>query len=267
MQATSEILKKARRVVVKVGSSILVGKQDHVSRARLSAIGAAIASVRRRKIQTILVSSGAISSGMRYLGFHQKPKQMSGLQACAAIGQPLLMQLYHEAFSRSKLQVAQVLLTRDDFANRRRLLNAKHTLHALLTHGVVPIINENDTVVVDEIRVGDNDNLSSLVATLVEADLLILLTDQDGFFTADPRRDTRATHIPVVRPSDRHLFAHARDTSTATSVGGMKTKLEAAWKAASAGIPTIIANGNHISTLQRIFRGEDVGTLFLAGRK
>jgi glutamate 5-kinase len=261
-----KILSRKGRVVVKIGSSILTGhRSGEVSETILSAFASSIAAVQKKGVAVVLVTSGAIACGMRHLGFSQKPKKISELQACAAIGQPILMNLYQKALDRSGLQAGQILLTADDFNHRVRKLNARHTLSELLGHGIIPIINENDTVIVDEIRVGDNDNLSAMVATLVGADLLILLTDQDGFYTSDPRKDSRAVRIPLVSRIDRSVLKKASNTSTATSTGGMLTKLEAARKASRARIPTWIANGNDPQALKKVFEGADVGTLFVGG--
>ncbi len=257
-----EILRKTKRVVVKVGSSILLDKEDHLSQGVFSHLAKGIASLQKKKIHVILVSSGAIASGMQYLSLKRKPKKIEELQACAAIGQPILMRKYQKAFEKVGLQVAQILLTRSDLSDPPRFLNAKLSLNELLKRNIVPIINENDTVVVEEIRVGDNDNLAALVTRVVEADLLILLTDQEGFYTSDPRKNPSAQRIEVVENVNRKMLRQAEETSTATSVGGMRTKLEAAQKAAQFGIPTIIANGRNDSILQKIFSGQPVGTLF-----
>jgi glutamate 5-kinase len=260
----ARILRRARRVVVKIGSSILSDKSGRISHKALVGVADGIASVRRRGIQVVLVSSGAIASGMQYLGFRKKPKKISDLQACAAVGQPILMHLYQKALSAKRLQAAQILLTKPDLDNKGQYANARHTMRALLRHGVVPIINENDTVVVDEIRVGDNDNLAALVAHLVDADLLILLTDQGGFYTADPRKDPKAKKIDVIDRIDKKAFARASGTDNIGSVGGMKTKLEAAQKAGRRGVSTVIAHGRERHVLERIIGGEPVGSLFIA---
>ena len=260
-----KIIQKTRRVVIKIGSSVLVGKNDRLSHKALIGVARGIAAVQRRGVHITLVSSGAIAAGMQYLGFKKKPDRISELQACAAIGQPILIHMYQKALARARLQVAQVLLTRPDLSDRGQFLNARHTLIELLNHGVIPIINENDTVVVEEIRVGDNDNLAALVTNVIDADLLILLTDQAGFYTADPRKDPLAKKIPLVEQINRKAFLHASDTDKVGSVGGMKTKLQAAKKAARFGVPTIIAHGKETRVLERIFAAEPVGSLFLAG--
>lgn len=259
-----KILRKTRRVVVKIGSSILSDRTGKISHKALVGVAHSIASIRRKGIQVILVSSGAIASGMQYLGYRKKPGRIAELQACAAIGQPMLIHMYQKALARARLQVAQILLTRPDLEDRTQYANAKHTMTELLRHGVIPIINENDTVVVDEIRVGDNDNLAALVAKLVEADLLVLLTDQAGFFTADPRKDLRARKIDVVERIDKSAFKRASDTDNAGSVGGMRTKLQAAKKAGRSGVPTVIAHGQEPRVLEKIFSAKPVGSLFLA---
>ncbi len=264
---SEKIIKKVKRVVIKIGSSVLVDKKGLLSHQALFGLARSIATIQKRGVLITLVSSGAIASGMHYLGFKKKPRKITELQACAAVGQPILIQKYQKALSAARLQVAQVLLTRDDISNRKRYLNAKHTLTELLSQKVIPIINENDTVVTDEIRVGDNDNLAALVTDIVDADLLILLTDQDGFYTSDPSKDPTALYIPVVKNLDKRHFASASDTDKVTSVGGMLTKLHAAQKAARFGIPTIIANGKDPKVLQRIFTGQPVGTLFLSKKK
>ena len=257
------IIRRTRRVVVKIGSSILADKNGRISHTALLGVADGIAAVRRKGVQVILVSSGAIASGMQHLGFRKKPKKIAELQACAAVGQPILIRMYQQALSRARLQAAQILLTRPDLENKNQYANAKHTMKELLKHGIVPIINENDTVVVDEIRVGDNDNLAALVAKLTDADLLVLLTDQDGFYTADPRKDPQARRIEVVKKIDKKAFERASGTDNVGSVGGMKTKLEAARKAGRAGVPTVIAHGREKRVLQRLFASESVGSLFL----
>ncbi len=259
-----KIVRKARRVVIKIGSSILTDRNGRISHKALVGVAHGIAAVRRKGVQVTLVSSGAIASGMKHLGFRKKPKRIAELQACAAVGQPILIQMYQKALSRARLHVAQILLTRPDLENREQYSNAKRTMTELLGHGAIPIINENDTVVVDEIRVGDNDNLAALVAKLVSADLLILLTDQNGFYTADPRKDPTARKIDVVRRIDKAAFARASDTDSVGAVGGMRTKLQAAKKAGRYGVPTIIAHGREKRVLEKIFATKPVGSLFLA---
>ena len=259
------IFETVRTVVVKVGSSVLTRPDGSLSRSDLKRIISEIIGLKQRGLGLVLVSSGAIASGLHAVGHKKRPREISELQACAAVGQPLLMQAYQSLLPRQK--VAQILITRDDIEDRRRFLNAKHTLKSLLSHGVLPIVNENDTVAVDEIKVGDNDSLAAFIATLVEADLLILLTDRDGFYRRDPAVDPTAERIPLVRDIDA-LQAEAGGTSRRlTGVGGMQTKLQAARIAGKCGIPTLIANGRRKRHLQMIFNTGDLekrgGTLFL----
>lgn len=263
----SEILKKAQRVVVKIGTSVLINSRGRISHRSLLEIAKGISHLYHEKIRPVVVSSGAIPLGMQTLGLTKKPREMPKLQACAAIGQPILIEWYQKAFAPLRHRVGQILLTRSDFEDRTRFLNAKHTLSSLLDAGVIPIINENDTVAVEEIRVGDNDSLAALVTELIDADLLVLLTDQDGFHTADPRQHSGAVPIRVVEQLDEESFSRASDTQKATSVGGMRTKLEAVQKVAKLGIPTLIANGRDPQVLTKIFSGKEVGTLFLPGRR
>ena len=260
----ARIAKEARRVVIKIGTSILSKREKALSHSSLMGIARETAySQSQKKKETIVVSSGAIAAGMQCLGFKNKPTKMNELQACAAVGQPLLMQLYQKAFSHSKLRGAQVLLDRVDLEHPERRQNAKNTLAELIRRGIVPIINENDAVFVEEIRVGDNDNLAAMVACLLEADLLVLLTDQNGLFTADPRKDKSAEQIEVVKRIDHTIFAKASGTSNQGSTGGMVTKLSAAQQAIQHGIPTIIADGRDKKILEKIYTGASVGTLFL----
>lgn len=262
MHTLDEIIRKTRRVVVKIGSSILVEDHD-LSHKALLGLARGISSIQKKGVCVTLVTSGAIASGMKHLGFKKRPRNIQELQACAAVGQPILIQQYQKALSRYQLHVAQILLTRNELQDRAMYLNAKHTLSELLERNIIPIINENDTVAVDEIRLGDNDNLAALVTNAVDADLLILLTDQDAFYTADPRQDPAAKRIPVVENVDARTFESASDTSKADAVGGMRTKLEAAQKAAQFGIPTIIASGHDPKILEKLFAAESIGTLFL----
>lgn len=261
-----EIIRKTKRAVVKIGSSVLVDKNDRISYKALLGVARGIAAIQKKGVHLTLVSSGAIASGMQHLGFKKKPHKIAELQACAAVGQPILIQMYQKALAQSRLHVAQILLIRSDIVDPVRSLNARHTLHELLKRGIIPIINENDSVAVDEIRVGDNDNLAALVTHIVEGDLLVLLTDEEGFYTSDPKKNPQATRIPLVEHLDSHLLARASDTEKVISVGGMKTKLEAVKKAAEKGVPTIIAGGRTDRVLERIFAGEPVGTLFALSR-
>ena len=255
-----EVVKKARRVVIKIGSGIL-------RPSFYPTFASEIARLRKNGIEVVLVSSGAIACGMNLLKLRKRPRDVAEKQAVAAMGQPLLMRAYSEAFRKRKLNVAQILLTRDDLKNSRRFLNARHALAELFRYGVVPIVNENDSVAVEEIKVGDNDQLSALVAQLAQADMLIILTDTDGFHDKDPKKHSRALRISVVDAINPKMFGMARDTMNEKSTGGMVTKLKAAQIAAKNGIPTWIVNGKKSKGLDELFTGIDVGTLFLPGKK
>jgi glutamate 5-kinase len=257
-----ENLKGVRRVVIMVGSRVLTGKGRTLSEPVFDRLAREISAAKQKGFEVVLVSSGAIAAGMGRLGLLEKPKTMPQKQASAAIGQSALMWSYERAFSFYGEKVAQVLLTRDDLSNRNRYLNARNTLLTLLEFGVIPVINENDTVVVQEIKFGDNDNLSALVTNLVNADLLVILSDIDGLFDKDPRVHKNARLIPFVPQVTEDMEEKATGTLSAFSIGGMVTKLQAARKAALFGIPTVLANGMVEGLLERILRGEEVGTLF-----
>ena len=254
----------AKRLVVKVGSAVLSKGDIGLHRPTLERISRELSALREEGREIVLVSSGAILAGMGRLGLGERPGSIPLKQAAAAVGQSLLMRHYEEAFDPYGQRVAQLLLTQEDFRSRPRYLNARNTLFTLLHLGVLPIINENDTVSVEEIRFGDNDNLSALVATLVGADLLVILTDLDGLYTADPRRDPNASLITRVPRRSADVSFWAADSWTGLGTGGMVTKMEAARRAAASGIPTIIANGLVEGILARILRGEAVGTLVQA---
>lgn len=262
-----QLLRRVRRVVIKIGSSILSsGKGIHRGRLRrlVDEIDAIVASNR----QVTVVSSGAVAAGCARLGLTTRPKTIPQKQATAAVGQISLMALYERAFARRERHVAQVLLTHDDLANRRRYLNARHAFEALLQGGIVPIVNENDTVVVDEMmwNFGDNDNLSALVATLIDADLLIILSDVAGLYTADPHSDPSATLVSLVPAITREISSSVTESRSGVGTGGMRTKVAAARKATDAGIPCIVADGLHRGVLPAIFAADaSAGTLFLPG--
>jgi glutamate 5-kinase len=255
-------LTKARRIVVKVGSHLVTSAGMGADPDRIERLAADIAAIRRDR-EVALVSSGAIATGMARLALPERPRSIPEKQAAAAVGQSVLMWQYEIAFKRHGLSVGQVLLTAQDIGDRTRYLNARNTLLALLAFGVVPIVNENDTVAVEEIKVGDNDNLSALVASLVEADLLVLLTDVDGLYTADPTRHPDATKLDTVDGITDDILAMAGAHADGVSVGGMTTKLQAAQKAAASGVPMVIASGREPGVLTRILAGEAVGTCFL----
>ncbi|WP_435899952.1 glutamate 5-kinase [Meiothermus cerbereus] len=252
------------RLVVKVGSAVL---SDAKGRQQQLEIAAQIAALRAEGREVVLVSSGAVATGLSKLGFKERPKTMPGKQALAAVGQPTLMHLWEQAFSWYGLKVAQVLLTAEDLAHRHRYLNARQTLETLLEWGIVPIINENDTVMVEEIKFGDNDQLSALIASLVGADLLILLSDIEALFEADPRTHPKARPIPYVERVDAAVLRMAGESPNRVGTGGMKSKLLAAEKAQAAGIPTLLLPGNRPQSISQALRGEPVGTLFAGGSR
>jgi glutamate 5-kinase len=256
------IMNKVHRIVLKVGSQVLTAKGKSLSQAVFDRLARELSAAKKKGYEMVIVSSGAIAAGMARLGLLEKPKTIPQKQAAAAIGQSALMWNYERAFTCYGEKVAQVLLTRDDLSNRRRYLNARNTLLTLLGLGVIPIINENDTVVVEEIKFGDNDNLSALVTSLVNADLLIILSDIDGLYDRDPRLSKNAKLIPLVRQVTTEMEKKASGTLSPISIGGMVTKLQAARKAALFGVPMILANGMVEGILERIFQAEDVGTLF-----
>ncbi len=256
-------LPQTRRWVVKIGSALLTRDGQGLDRGILGPWVEQIAARRLAGHDVVLVSSGAVAEGMARLGLRIRPKSLPELQAAAAIGQMGLVRHYEACFQHHGLHTAQVLLTRDDLADRRRYLNARSTLCTLLGLGVVPVINENDTVATDELRFGDNDTLAALVANLIEAELLILLTDQDGLYDQDPRRNAAARLIGETRVDDPLLDAAAGGSGTAQGTGGMVTKVRAARLAARIGAATVIAPGRGAGVLTRIGAGEDVGTLLI----
>jgi len=270
---TRRALSRARRIVVKVGSGLVTAPGQGPVAAQIARLAADLAALVKDRREVALVSSGAIATGMARLGLPARPRSIPEKQAAAAVGQSALMWHYEQAFKRHGIHVGQVLLTGQDISDRSRYLNARNTLLALLGFGVLPIVNENDTVAVDEIKVGDNDNLAALVAHLIDADLLILLTDVDGLYTGDPRRDPTARRIETVEAVTEDIQRLVFDEAAGVSVGGMSTKLEAAQKANASGIPMVIASGREGASLARLLRGEMVGTYFrprddrLAARK
>jgi glutamate 5-kinase len=255
---------EARRLVVKVGSALVTNNGRGLAHEFINASARQIAALHAEGRQVLLVSSGAIAAGMQRLGWKTRPHAMHDLQAAAAVGQMGLAQIYDSTFAEHGLKTAQILLTHDDLADRARYLNARSTLHTLLALGVVPVINENDTVVTDEIRFGDNDTLGAMVANLVEADALIILTDQLGLFTADPRRDATATLIKEGRADDPRFAAMAGGAGSGISRGGMITKVRAAQRAARSGAHTLIVGGHQKDALLTAARGGEIGTLLYA---
>jgi glutamate 5-kinase len=257
-------IRTARRLVIKVGSALVTNNGAGLDKAAMADWARQIAVLRAAGKEIVLVSSGAIAAGMQRLGWTRRPHEMHRLQAAAAVGQMGLVEAYEEAFSRHDLHTAQILLTHEDLADRRRYLNARSTLTTLLELGVVPIINENDTIVTDEIKFGDNDTLGALVANLIEAEALIILTDQQGLFTADPRRDPAAALVSEGRAEDRAFEAMAGGAGTGISKGGMITKIRAAQRAARSGAHTCIASGHAADVVIRLTAGEALGTLLYA---
>jgi glutamate 5-kinase len=258
-----ETFEKTRRVVVKVGSSILASVERGLHHDVFSHLVKDLSDLKRRGYEIVIVSSGAIAAGMEKLGYKSRPRSITQKQATAAVGQPRLMNLYETLFSRYQQKVAQILLTHDDLSHRQRFLNARKTLLALLGLGIIPIINENDTVVVDEIKFGDNDNLSALVTNLIEADLLVILTDIKGLCDSDPHHNPNARCISLVQDIDGDVKAIIGGTDGVWRVGGMQSKIEAARKAAHFGVPTVIACGTKPGVLTQILKGKTIGTLIL----
>jgi glutamate 5-kinase len=254
----------ARRLVVKVGSSLVTNGGRGIDHAAVGRWAEEIAHLRGSGKEIALVSSGAIAEGMQRLGWVVRPMAMHELQAAAAVGQMGLVQAYEAAFSRFGLHTAQILLTHEDLADRRRYLNARSTLFTLIGLGVIPIINENDTVTTDEIRLGDNDTLGALVTNLIEADVLVLLTDQPGLYSSDPRTDATATLLSHARAGDPALEVIAGGAGSQLGRGGMLTKVLAAKRAARSGASTIIADGREERVLTRLAAGEALGTQLVA---
>lgn len=259
----NEVIKKSRRVVVKVGSNILTGTSG-LDIEIVRSISAQLCWLCDQGIQVLLVTSGAVSAGMRKIGLTQKPSSIPERQAAAAAGQAVLMMEYEHAFDLYGKKVAQILLTADDMNVRKRYLNARNTLHTLLDWKIVPVINENDTVSVDEIKFGDNDNLSALVAMMVDADLLINLTDIDGLYDKDPRTNPGAVLLSEVTKMTSDLEDMASGAGSNIGTGGMLTKIKAARKATGSGISMIIAKGSQPGILREIFQGNEFGTFFCA---
>ncbi|GAC1417656.1 MAG: glutamate 5-kinase [Burkholderiaceae bacterium] len=254
----------AKRLIIKVGSSLVTNEGRGLDHVAIANWADQIARLRVMGKEIVLVSSGAIAEGMQRLGFENRPTGVHELQACAAVGQMGLAQIYESSFARHELQTAQVLLTHADLADRERYLNARSTLFTLLRFSVIPIINENDTVVTDEIKFGDNDTLGALVANLIEADVLIILTDQKGLYSADPRLHLDAQFVAHARAGDPALEAMAGGVGSAIGRGGMLTKVLAARRAATSGAHTVIAWGRENDVLIRLAAGEPIGTCLSA---
>ncbi|HVR29741.1 MAG TPA: glutamate 5-kinase [Thermoanaerobaculia bacterium] len=258
-------LEKVRRVVVKIGSRVLAPRGE-LDGDTIAALCAQLVAVRRRGLDVVLVTSGAVAAGRGQLGWKDRPRTIPAKQAAAAAGQPALLRAYASHLAPEGQSIAQILLTAEDVVDRRRFINARNTVSTLLSVGVLPIVNENDTVAVEEIKLGDNDRLSALVTNLIEAQLLVLLTDVDGFYTADPRREPDAVRHEFLPELGATHLASAGPTMSEVGLGGMVTKLEAARQAALSGASTVIACGTAPRVLERILDGEPVGTWIAAGR-
>jgi glutamate 5-kinase len=258
-----ELLKSVKRVVIKIGSRVLTDDDGALDMLVIGRICGDIALLRQRGQQVVVVSSGAIAAGRSELGLTERPKTIPQKQAAAAIGQTRLMRAYEEALAPHGLKAAQVLLTSEDLGSRQRFLNARATIDTLLGFGIIPVINENDTVVVEEIKFGDNDNLSALVTNVAEADLLLILTDVEGLYSADPVANPDAVLIPLVNTISRDLERSAGGSGSSVGTGGMASKLAAAKKAGRNGVATVLIAGKRTGIIASAMSGDEVGTLFL----
>jgi glutamate 5-kinase len=256
-------LKKVRRLVLKIGSSIIASSSRGLNETRMKEIALQVASLRSCGLEVLIVSSGAIICGMEKLGLTERPRSIPLKQAAAAVGQGRLMWAYEKTFSPFDIQVAQILLTQEDLDDRKRFLNSRNTLTTLLERRILPIINENDTVAVEEIRFGDNDSLAALVVHLIDAQLLVIFSDVDGLFTEDPRANPGAALIPEVAEVDERVERLAAGSTTVEGTGGMASKVRTAKKVAAYGVPTLILNGTLPDNLTRALAGEAIGTYFL----
>jgi len=267
MEMWRQRLRTVKRVLIKIGSNILTGVNG-VREDIIAQLCKDIANVKNRGLDVIIVSSGAISSGLKKMNLGRRPNELSQLQALAAIGQGILMRIYEKEFDKWGIRIGQLLITKEDLGSRRRYLNIVNTLFTLLHWKVIPIINENDTVAADEIKFGDNDNLAALITILSECQLLINLTNMDGLFERDPKEFKDARLIPLVEKIDKTVLSYASKDLSLFGTGGMQSKLQAARKASLAGVPTVIANGNLEGVITKVLDGEEIGTLILpmAGR-
>ena len=264
MAGNRELLQKKNRIVVKVGSSTLTHETGKLNYHRIERLAMEIADLANQGKEMVLVSSGAVSAGMGPLGLSARPKTIREKQAVAAVGQGVLMHTYEKMFREYGQNVGQVLLTRMDAQDRKKFMNSRNTLLTMLQMGVIPIINENDVVAIDEFKIGDNDTLSAMVSNFIEADLLIILSDVDGLYTANPQTHPEARIIPVVTEVDKHVYDIAGGAGSSIGTGGMYTKIQAASIATSSGVDMVIASGGEDGVLRRICQGEDVGTWFTA---
>lgn len=250
------------RVIVKIGSNLLTDRAGRINQRRIKALVEEISELTNRGFEIVMVSSGAIASGLRKLGLKNKPKEIRKKQATAAVGQPLLMWTYEKYFHKYGKHIAQILLTRDDLSDRERYINAKNTLLTLLEMGIIPIINENDTVATDEIKFGDNDQLAALVSGLIEANHLIILSDVEGLYNTDPKKDPSAKIIRHVKDISKNIEEIAKPTSTGYGTGGMYSKVLAAKKATSFGVPVNIVSGRKSGNIKAVLEGKSIGTYF-----
>lgn len=262
----ASLLQNSKTLIVKVGSSLVTNNGEGLDRTAIAAWAAQISQLITQGKQVVLVSSGAVAEGMQRLGWKKRPVEVNELQAAAAVGQMGLVQMYESCFAQHGLHTAQILLTHEDLSDRKRYLNARSTLKTLLNLKVIPIINENDTVVTEEIRFGDNDTLGALVANLIEADTLVILTDQQGLYSADPRKDSSAQFINFETAGNPALEKMAGGAGSNVGTGGMLTKILAAKRAANSGAHTIIASGREPEVLVRLSAGEAIGTHLQAGQ-
>ncbi|BCN92618.1 glutamate 5-kinase [Thiomicrorhabdus immobilis] len=256
-------LKNTKRWVVKIGSALLTNDGQGLNREALASWVAQMVELKKQGIEVVIVSSGSVAEGMKRLGWNTRPKLLNELQAAASVGQMGLIQAYESKFSQYDIHSAQILMTHDDLSNRKRYLNVKNAIETLLEYGVVPIINENDTVVTDEIRFGDNDTLAALTANLISADVLVILTDQKGLYNDNPRENPNAELISEARVSRKDIEAMASPEGGALGKGGMYTKVMAAKRAARSGTATLIASGHATNVLPKLFNGEAEGTLLI----
>ncbi len=264
--AKPSLLQNSKTLIVKVGSSLVTNNGEGLDKTAIAAWAEQISTLIAQGKQVVLVSSGAVAEGMQRLGWKKRPVEVNELQAAAAVGQMGLVQMYESCFAQHGLHTAQILLTHDDLRDRKRYLNARSTLKTLLALKVIPIINENDTVVTEEIRFGDNDTLGALVANLIEADALVILTDQQGLYSADPRKDSNAQFVQFEMAGNPALEQMAGGAGSNVGTGGMLTKILAAKRAANSGAHTIIASGREPSVLVRLSAGEAIGTHLEAGQ-
>ena len=264
LKTRQNLLSCVKRVVVKIGSNVLASSEMALDESVINRISEELSSVMDNGYKLVLVSSGAILAGMSKIGLKEKPRLVRQKQAVAAVGQSILIRTYEKHFERFGKRVAQILLTDGDLIQRERYINARNTIETLFSYEVLPIVNENDTVAVDEIKFGDNDTLSGVVSQMLEADLLIILSDVDGLYTADPNLNADAHFIPVVETIDKDIFNLAKKTTSLIGIGGMVTKIKAAQTVSKSGTATIILNGRLQNAVARVLAGEELGTLFLS---